>query len=380
MGQPQPILPGVASGVSMKKKFYAVLAAFLGAVQATVASASVFPLPVHGNIVGSLKAVTTNRDDTLLDIGRFYDVGYNQITDANPGVNPWLPGLASKVVIPGEYILPPRPWKGIVVNIAARRLYYFPPNQHVVFTYPVGVFLPGWKERLATTRIIQKFRMPAWYVPKNIHAWFQKKFHMNIPWYWPPGPENPMGELAMETGLPGIFIHGTYHPWGVGMRASQGCFQMYPENVAQLFPMVPVGTPVRIIDEPEMVGERDGQIYLQSYRLLHAYHKGGAGGLQRAVVAIRGYMSGHHDRIRIDWRRVRHVVSMHNTVALPIGVESPRYAALVAALPARPYAYAPYGASANGAAVPPPLKPAASMAGGRERINVQVYFPDQKKP
>ncbi len=351
---------------------------FIGGILllSSTAQGTVFPLPAHGNVVGNLQAVTSHRDDTLLDIGRFYDVGYNQITRANPGVNPWLPGQASKVVIPAEYVLPPKPWTGIIVNIPARRLYYFPAGQHVVFTYPVGVFLPGWKESLTTTSIIQKFKMPAWNVPKNIHAWFEKKFHMDIPWYWPPGAENPMGELAMETGLSGIFIHGTYHPWGVGMRASQGCFQMYPENVAQLFPMVPVGTPVRLIDEPNMVGERYGQVYLQSYKPLHAYHKHGPSDLQRAVISIKNFMAANHIQEPIDWARVRRIVAEHNTVALPISKGSPSYATLAKALPAKPYAYAPYGPNANGAAVPPPL-PLASQD-NKDQIHVKVYLPDQK--
>ena len=357
-------------------KMLRLLMATLGAgLFASLAEASVFSLPQHGNIVGHLMAVTTHRDDTLLDIGRFYDLGYDEIVGANPGVNPWLPGQASKVVIPSEYILPPKPWTGIVVDIPARRLYYFPADRHVVFTYPVGVFLPGWKESLTTTSIIQKFKMPAWNVPKNIHRWFEKKFHMDIPWYWPPGAENPMGELAMETGLSGIFIHGTYHPWGVGMRASQGCFQMYPENIAQLFPMVPVGTPVRLIDQPYLVGWRDGQVYLQAFKPLHAYHKAGPSDLQRAVVDIKRFLAAHHIHEAIDWARVRRIVAEHNTVALPISVHTPSYETLAAALPAKPYAYAPYGPSANGAAVPPPLP----LAKPEDQVQVQVTLPDAQR-
>ncbi|MGE4531264.1 MAG: L,D-transpeptidase family protein [Acidithiobacillus sp.] len=359
----------------MKRKQWSVwlLAALLSSVGVS-AEASVFALPAHGNVVGALRAVTTHSDDTLLDIGRFYDLGYNQVTHANLGVNPWLPGQASKVVIPAQYVLPPKPWTGIVVDIPARRLYYFPSNDPVVYTYPVGVFLPGWKEHLTTTQIIAKFKMPAWNVPKNIHAWFEKKFHMDIPWYWPPGAENPMGELAMETGLSGIFIHGTYHPWGVGMRASQGCFQMYPENVAQLFPMVPVGTPVRIIDMPNLVGVRDGEVYLQSYKPMNTYHKG-VPDLQRAVVRIKSFMAYNHIHQEIDWSKVRRIVAEQNTVALPIGVNAPSYETLTAALPAKPYAYAPYGPSANGAAVPPPLP--LAKATDQEHLHVQVSFPDR---
>ena len=119
--------------------------------------ATVFPLPEQGNMVGNLQAVTSHRDDTLLDIGRFYDIGYNQEVGANPGVNPWLPGQASKVIIPNEYVLPPKPWSGIVVNIPARRIYFFPEGRGVVFTYPVGVFLPGWKESGGIKREIEVF-------------------------------------------------------------------------------------------------------------------------------------------------------------------------------------------------------------------------------
>ncbi|MDR7926953.1 L,D-transpeptidase family protein [Acidithiobacillus thiooxidans] len=361
----------------MKQKQWGIwlLTAALSALGVGVTQASVFALPEHGNVVGTLHAVTTHRDDTLLDIGRFYDLGYNQVTKANPGVNPWLPGQASKVVIPAQYVLPPKPWTGIVVDIPARRIYFFPNNDHVVYTYPVGVFLPGWKENLTTTQIIAKFKMPAWNVPKNIHSWFKTKFHMDIPWYWPPGPENPMGELAMETGLSGIFIHGTYHPWGVGMRSSQGCFQMFPENVAQLFPMVPVGTPVRIIDMPNLVGVHDGEVYLQSYKPLDTYHKG-VPELQRAAMRIKDFMAENHIQQAIDWSKVRRIVGEHNTVALPIGVNSPSYQTLAAAVPARPYAYAPYGPSANGAAVPAPLK--LAKPSDREHLHVQVSLPDSK--
>jgi L,D-transpeptidase ErfK/SrfK len=160
------------------------------------------------------------------------------------------------------------------------------------------------------------------------------------------------------------------------MRASQGCFQMFPENVAQLFPMVPVGTPVRIIDQPNLVGVRDEQVYLQSYKPMHAYHKKGIPDLQRAVMTIKSFMVQNHINQDIDWAKVRRIVAEHNTVALPIGVDAPSYKTLSAALPATPYAYAPYGPSAHGAAVPPPLS--LTSAHNQEHLHVQVTFPDQK--
>lgn len=70
-----------------------------------------FPLPTDGsNLVGQLQVVTADARNTLLDIARHYDLGYDEITRANPGMSVWLPGEGTPVVVPTEFILPPRPW------------------------------------------------------------------------------------------------------------------------------------------------------------------------------------------------------------------------------------------------------------------------------
>ena len=45
-------------------------------------------------------------------------------------------------------------------------------------------------------------------------------------------------------------IHGTNKPVAVGMANTNGCIGMYPEDMAALFAIVPVGTPVRFINVP----------------------------------------------------------------------------------------------------------------------------------
>ena len=312
-----------------------------------------FPLPPAGsNMVGQLQVVLARHQDTLLDIARHYDVGYNEIRAANPGVDPWLPGAGTRVLVPTEYVLPPKPWQGIIINIPARRLFYFPAGQNVVYTIPVGIFRPNWPDPVGSTKIIAKVKNPTWTVPKNIQEEHAKAGEP-IPAFFPAGPDNPMGELALETGWSQIFIHGTNKPWGVGMRVSHGCFHVYPENEVQLFKMVKVGTPVRTIDQPYVVGSNgNGNLYLQSFVPVEAYHKGG-NNQQRAVDAITAFSSSQHQGWTINWQRVINLVQKPNTVPVAININTPDLQMVADQLSAQPYDFAPYGDNANTATPPP---------------------------
>ena len=52
------------------------------------------------------------------------------------------------------------------------------------------------------------------------------------------------------------------------MRVSHGCVQLFPEDIESLFNQVPVGTAVRIVNQPQMVGWRDGNLYLEAHPAL----------------------------------------------------------------------------------------------------------------
>jgi L,D-transpeptidase ErfK/SrfK len=316
-----------------------------------------FLLPVNGsNIVGQIQVVTADAHNTLLDIARHYDLGYNEITAANPKVSIWLPGEGTRIVIPTEFILPPRPWAGIIINIAQRRLYYFPrPKAHeraIVVTFPIGISRPNWATPLGKTRIIAKFKDPSWIVPKDIWEEHHSQGNANFPKYFPPGPDNPMGMLALETGFPEIFIHGTNHPWGVGMRVSHGCLHLYPENAAYLFPSVPVGTPVRIINQPFLVGERNHALYLSVSRPVDEQ------GIQkslpdRATEAVILYMVQYEGPLpKVDWNRIKHIAETQNLIPTPISAGAPTIEQIVASIAPEEYKYAPYGIDANSAAAP----------------------------
>jgi L,D-transpeptidase ErfK/SrfK len=242
-------------------------ALFLG----TQAQGSVFPLPTDGSsVVGADSSVRTVYEDTLPDLAHRYSLGYYEIIRANPGVDVWIPGADKDIVLPGKRILPPGPREGIVVNLPEHRLYYYPkPNgrdKPVVITYPVSIGKMDWRTPLGETRVIAKIKHPPWYPPESV----RKEHEENgdpLPRMVPPGPDNPLGDYAMRlaAGNGTYLIHGTNNPTAVGMAVTHGCIRMYPEDVAAVFATVPVGTTVRLINEPVKVAWVGGQLYIEAH-------------------------------------------------------------------------------------------------------------------
>src|SRR5512143_1157119 len=117
----------MATRSSFKATHRTLLSLMGAALFCSAATAETFLLPPAGNdIVGKISSVDTRYEDTLLDIARRYDLGFNEITAANPGVDPWLPGDDMPLLLPTQFILPEAPREGIVLNVAAMRLFYFP--------------------------------------------------------------------------------------------------------------------------------------------------------------------------------------------------------------------------------------------------------------
>ncbi|MFZ5791209.1 MAG: L,D-transpeptidase family protein [Pseudomonadota bacterium] len=334
--------------------FAGLCASLLLAISPRLVHAAEFALPTDGTVVGDVRVVTVESDATLYDIARHYDLGFEEITSSNPDVNVWVPGRGRRIIVPTEFILPPKPWSGIVVNLAARRLYYFPKpvpgKPATVVTFPIGIGRLDWPTPLGRTTIIAKVRNPSWVVPKAILAEHEREGDP-LPPVVPPGPNNPMGLLALQTGFPEVYIHGTNEPWGVGGLVSHGCIHLYPEDVAAIFDRVPVGTPVRIIDDPDLVGERNGVLFLAAFKSSSDAPDAASAG-QRAIDAVAAYLGNRSTAI--DWERVRAAAELASTVPTPISAKTIDFWDLAADIPAKPYTDPPYGPDANAAAPPSP--------------------------
>ncbi|AVI64302.1 L,D-transpeptidase family protein [Halomonas sp. GFAJ-1] len=228
-----------------------------------------FALPEEGNMVGEVYTVTAGSEDTLLDIARLHNVGYEEIRMANPDVSIWVPGEGTEVTIPGQFILPDEPRTGIVINVAELRLYYYPEVSNGetsrVETYPIGIGRDAYNTPLGITKTTMRLENPAWYPPASIRREAAERGDPP-PAVVPPGPDNPLGQYAILLDIPGYLIHGTNQPDGIGMRASRGCIRMHSEDIESVFWRVPVGTQVNIIDAPVKVGwGAAGEAYVQAF-------------------------------------------------------------------------------------------------------------------
>lgn len=223
------------------------------------------------SVVGEPQVVFTRAEDTFSDLAREYGLGYDEIVAANPGIDPWLPGENTAVLLPTQYVLPAVPKEGIVLNIATKRLFYFPAagegEAQQVLTYPIGIGRVGWETPLGATTVISKARNPSWWVPISVrreHA----EMGNPLPSVVPPGPDNPLGSRVLKLEMPGYLIHGTNTPYGVGMRVSHGCVRLYPENIELLYDLVAIGATVMIINEPYQMGFQDGVLYFEAHEPL----------------------------------------------------------------------------------------------------------------
>lgn len=233
------------------------------------------PAPVErhvlpgSDLVGTVRSVKVRDEQTLLDIAREQGIGQEEILNANPGVDRWLPTVGSEVLVPGQRLLPEGARRGIVINLPEYRLYYFPQparksGPREVMTFPISVGRMDWKTPLGLTRVVGKQKDPSWAPPASIRA--EHAFDgEELPRIVPPGPDNPLGTYALRLGVAGYLIHGTDKEFGVGMRVTHGCMRLLPEHIETLFRLVPVGTPVRLMNQPIKLGWGPDGLYLEAH-------------------------------------------------------------------------------------------------------------------
>jgi len=221
---------------------------------AALALLSAAPLP---QLIGVPTRYLTREEDTLLDVARAYDVGYVEMRAANPGVYPWLPGKGRELIVPTQHLLPAAPPRGIVINLAELRLYYF-PSKGEPRSFPLGIGGEGKETPVGRTQIAAKRPHPVWVPTRSEH-----EENPDLPQSVAPGPDNPMGEYALYLSWSGYAVHGTNKPYSIGRRDSHGCIRMYPEDIEWLYQTVAIGTPVTVVDQPAKAGWSGGELYLE---------------------------------------------------------------------------------------------------------------------
>ena len=264
----------------------------------------------HNTIIGSPRWHTIGPRDTLLDIARRFELGYNEIELLYPRMDIWTPPEGRTIAIPSFWILPPTRHEQLVINLAELRLYFFDKSTSTVQTYPLGIGVEGFETPLGTFFINEKRANPTWYIPASL----QEKYGMTT---MPPGPQNPLGEYIMKFSAGPYGIHGTHMPWGVGRLISHGCIRCYPEHIRLLYPQVSIGTKLEIIYEPVKLGWQDGQIFLEAhpdvYKMIPDY-------MEYAMEKLESFPMAD----LIDMEKFRMVVNLRNGVPTNITSFDPR--------------------------------------------------------
>jgi L,D-transpeptidase ErfK/SrfK len=220
-------------------------------------------------VVGNSQTRKIGPNETFLDIGREYDVGYNELIAANPHIDPWVPDLGTELIVPSEWVLPKGDFEGLVLNIPEMRLYYYVPSPReggkssMVITYPVGLGRQEWQTPQGGFRIRGKTRNPAWVIPESIKVERLRDKGLNDSVIPGGDPENPLGRYRIELTLPSYAIHGTNKMGGIGMQVSHGCVRMYPEDIAAFFPVVQIGSAGRFVYQPIKLGVRRGRVMVE---------------------------------------------------------------------------------------------------------------------
>lgn len=227
----------------------------------TSAFAEVYSYENRDNVIGYVQTYEVKDSESLIEIARKFDLGYNEIVAANPALDPFVPGNGVSVEIPTSWILPDvLPYKGIVINLSEMRLFYFfnLMGSQLVMTFPIGIGSEGNDTPVGNFRVIEKTINPSWYVPESI-----RKEKPYLPKVVPSGPSNPLGSHALRLSLGNILIHGTNKPWGVGRKVSHGCIRLYPEDIPRLFQLASNGAKVTIVRQPIKVGMKGSRVFIE---------------------------------------------------------------------------------------------------------------------
>ncbi|PRY22696.1 lipoprotein-anchoring transpeptidase ErfK/SrfK [Aliiruegeria haliotis] len=129
----------------------------------------------------------------------------------------------------------------IVCDVDSRALHFWDASGQYAL-YPTSVPRTEELTRRGYTEVVRKKVGPTWTPTASM-----RENDPSLPEFMPPGPGNPLGTHAMYLSWPAYLIHGTHDTRKIGRPSSSGCFGLYNEMVAELYPRVDIGTQVRVI-------------------------------------------------------------------------------------------------------------------------------------
>jgi L,D-transpeptidase ErfK/SrfK len=210
-------------------------------------------------------------------------------------------------------IVPTELSDGLVVNLPELLVYQFRLGVYQR-RYAIAVGKKTWQTPTGFYKIVNKEVNPTWTVPDSIQdeMW---DMGMTVVEKVPPGPKNPLGKYWIGTSGENLGFHATNRPWCVGHAVSHGCMRMLPSEIAQLYPQIDVGAPVKIIYQPvKMALTRRGRIYLEAHPNIYDVK-------MDYLDYVKKLAKSYQLESRIDWRKVDTILKIKEGLAKDITKE-----------------------------------------------------------
>jgi len=178
--------------------------------------------------------------------------------------------------------------------------------------HPVGLGKPAWPTPESDFEIVSRVENKTWLVPKSIQEEMRLEGKAVLEQV-PPGPDNPLGKHWLGLSLWGYGIHGTIAPASIYHFQSHGCIRLHPDDIAELFGRVAVGTPGLLIYRPVLLAVvEDGRILLEVHRDI--YDKG-----IDPAQSVRDMAQAHGLSQAIDWPAADAVIAAQDGLAREVG-------------------------------------------------------------
>jgi L,D-transpeptidase ErfK/SrfK len=266
--------------------------------------------PLSHSVVGGEAEYTVQPGDFLIAIGARFGVAAKLLAQQSAIPYEALIHPGQRLRIHNPHIVPGILDDGILINIPQRMLFNFMQG-HLSGTYPVGLGRPTWPTPEGPFKVAIRETNKAWKVPKSIQEEMRREQKIVLEEV-PPGPDNPLGARWLGLSLWGYGIHGTIAPSSVYHFQSHGCIRLHPDDVAELFDQVKVGTAGRIIYQPVLLAVVEDRILLEVNRDIYNH------GIDPAQT-VRDLAEANGLRQDIDWPAVEAVVAAQDGLAREVG-------------------------------------------------------------
>jgi L,D-transpeptidase ErfK/SrfK len=126
--------------------------------------------------------------------------------------------------------------------------------------------------------------------------------------------------MRLAAGGGTYMIHGTNNPIAVGLAVTHGCIRMYPDDVAELFPLIPIGTPVYLINDPVKVAWVNGELLLEAHPPVDAEGQSFEPDVDEFAELLRSAVGD--STVAIHWDYAREVLQRADGVLATVGLEA----------------------------------------------------------